>query len=325
MKNAVLVSFALLITVSLSTSCGDKSSAEKTPSAAETKKVVSQATAPTLDLVIAGPFVFFQGVSCSAQGSKCLAVWIPDVKGHTVVVGIDKGDELKQIDSGDYDFMSGIRPSNTTSIVRPVKDASIYSASTKLQNVAATPKKQPFATVLLPTPREIVSWNADPMTISSNGSLVTPNATPNLATLTVLRYDYQDGDILEVKSRSTSFWKPEPEPIGTERLMVIGFLPRNPQPNEDEHAHAREAFKATTAMLGVKWNVTFDPPPPGFQRNRPLEPSASVPQDLQDLLNLLGKTREATAKTSEAPVSTSALEAFGRINDCKAPAMLINQ
>jgi hypothetical protein len=315
MNNALVVSLAVA-TLALASSCGNKPPVDKP------KPAVSQAPTPTLDLVIGGPFVFFQGANCPPPGSKCLSVWIPNVKGHTVVVGIDKGDDLKRFDPGDYDFTVGIRPSNTTALIKPVLNASIYPASMKIQNVAATPKKKPFATILLPAPRQIVSWNADPMTISSNGSAVSANATSNLATLTVLRYDYQDGDTLQVKSGSDSFWKPEPETIGTERLMVIGFLPENPTGNEDEHTHAREAFKATAAMLGLKWKVSFDAPPVGFQRNRPLDGTFPLPQDLLDILD---KTSAAGSNTAKASVSTSTIGIFGKINDCKAPAILITQ
>jgi hypothetical protein len=321
MKNPVSAFLTLVMATFLVSSCENKPPAQKETSDVRKNDNASAAVPkPGLDLVIGGPFVFFQGVSCGTQGSTCLAVWVPDVKGHTSVIGFADQGQFKQIDSGDYDFTSGIRPSNTTTLVTPVLNASIYSTSSKVQNLSSTPKQKPFATLLLPNPREIVSWNADPMTISSDGSSVSTNPTSNLATLTVLRYDYQPGDSPEIKSGSDSFWKPQPIPLGTERVIVLGFLPQNPGPNEDEHIHALEAFDATTAMLGLKWKITFLTPPAGFQRNRPPDPNWPLPQDLS---NLIDQASAKDAKAHAAANSTMKFEMFGKINDCKAPALLV--
>jgi hypothetical protein len=321
MKNLVAFSWGLTMTAFLVTSCGNKSSAQKTsPESGTSEKTAAAVPRPTLDIIIGGPFVFVQGVTCPTQTSPCLAVWVPNVKGHTAVIGLADQAQFKQFDSGDYDFTSGIHRSDTTTLVTPVQNASIYTASMKAQNLASTPKKKPFATLLMPNPREIVSWNADPMTISSNGSPVATKPTDNIATLTILRYDYQQGDTLEIKSGSETFWKPQPLTLGTERVVIIGFIPQNPTANEDEHTHALEAFRATTAILGLKWKITFNTPAANFQRNRPLDPNWPLPQDL---LNLIDQVSTKDTKAAAAPVSTMDFRLFGKINDCKAPAILV--
>jgi hypothetical protein len=122
------------------------------------------------------------------------------------------------------------------------------------------------------------------------------------------------------RSGSDIFWKPQPIELGTEWAIVIGFLPQNPAPNEDEHIHALEAFDATTAMLGLKWKITFLTPPSGFKRNRPPDPHWPLPQDL---LTFIDQTSAQDAKAHAASSSTMKFELFGKINDCKALAILV--
>lgn len=324
MKNVANVFSALMMTTFLVTSCGNKSSAEKTPpDAGKNEKNATVVPKPTLDIIVGGPFAFVQGTSCGSQPPPCLAVWAPKVKGHTSIVGLAAEVQYKPFDSGDYDFTAGVHASSTTTFVTPVQNASVYSVSTKAQKIALGPKKKPFATLVLPVPREIVSWNADPITISSSGSPIAAKATDNLATLTVLRYDYQEGDALEVKAGAETYWKPKPVTIGSERIIVIGFVPANPKPNEDEHKHALEAFNATAAMLGSKWSITFNSPPSKFQRNRPPDPNWPLPQDLLNVIDQI--PLESKGKKLSAPATTLNFEWFGKINDCKAPAILVTQ
>jgi hypothetical protein len=322
MKRIVILLFGF-IAVSLLSSCNDTPSVTSAPpKPADSNKVSAPAAVATLDIIVGGPFVFVQSsANCGTQPPPCLVVWIPKVKGHTTINGLDANAQFKSFDTGTYDFTSGVNPSVATTIVTPVQGASIYSISAKTQNIPPQPKTKPFATLILPTPREIVSWNADPMTVSGSGSLAPTLASKNLATLVVLRYDYQEGGALEVRSAGDTFWKPVPIKKGNERILVIGFAPQNPTANEDQHTHAVEAFRATTAMLGVKWNISFDNPPPTFQRNRPFDANWPLPQDLLDVID------QVPLKTSGgkfvAPLSNSFSVSFGKINDCKALAILV--
>jgi hypothetical protein len=322
MKNLVILLPSLATMAFLFASCGNTHPAQKPSSdPGNSEKPSAVVSKPTLDFIVGGPFVFVQGASCGSQPPPCLAVWAPKVKGHTSIIGLAAQVQYKQFDTGDYDFTSGLHPSATTTLVTPVQSASIYSVSTQAQKMASSPKKKPFATLILPTPREIVSWNADPMTISANGSLTSAKATDNLATLTILRYDYQEGDALEVKTGTQTFWKPQPFNYGSERIIVVGFVPPNPSANEDEHKHALEAFSATTAMLGSKWSITFNTPPSTFQRNRPPDPNWPLPQDLLNIIDQIPV--ETKGKRIAAPINTLNFELFGKINDCKAPAILV--
>lgn len=275
----------------------------------------------TLNIIVGGPFVFVQGAPCGSQPPPCLAVWAPKVKGHTSIIGLAAQVQFQQFDTGDYDFTTGVRSSPTTTLVTPVQNASIYSASSTKQKIAATPKKKPFVTLTLPTPREIVSWNADPMTISSKGSAAPAQATDNLATLTILRYDYQESDALEVKIATQTFWKPQPLKYGSERIIVVGFVPPNPAASGDEHKHALEAFSAATAMLGSKWSITFHSPSSTFHRNRPPDSNWPLPQDLLNVIDQI----PAKQKADNIAANTLNFELFGKINDCKAPAILVTQ
>jgi len=322
MRKLVILLSGLATMAFLFASYGNTPPAQKTSADSGNSRKPSVAISkPTLDIIVGGPFVFVQGASCGSQPPPCLAVWAPKVKGHTSIIGLAAQVQYKQFDTGVYDFTSGLHPSATTILVAPVQNASIYSASTTAQKIASSPKKKPFATLILPTPREIVSWNADPMTISSNGSPTSAKATDNLATLTILRYDYQEADALEVKAGTQTFWKPEPFKYGSERIIVVGFVPPNPTTNEDEHKHALEAFSATTAMLGSKWSITFNTPSSTFQRNRPPDPNWPLPQDLLNVIDQI--PIETKGGNIAAPVNTLNFELFGKINDCKAPAILV--
>src|SRR6266436_2851267 len=206
MKKLVIALSALIAIAFLTASCETTLREQKAsldpPKTGKTNAAVSKTT---LDVIIGGPFVFVQGANCGSQPPPCLAVWAPRVKGHTLIIGLAAQAQYKQFDAGDYDFTSGIHASGTTTIVTPVQNASIYSVSTKAQSIGASPKKKPFATLILPVPREFVSWNAYPMTISSTGSSTAARTTDNLATLTILRYDYQQGDSPEVKTGVETF------------------------------------------------------------------------------------------------------------------------
>jgi hypothetical protein len=324
MRKLLILMSSLAMIGFLFASCGSTPPAQTaTRAPSKSQQPFAAVSKPTLDIIVGGPFVFVQGASCGSQPSPCLAVWAPKVKGHTSIIGLAAQVQYKPFDAGDYDFTTGVHPSAMTTLVTPVQNASIYSVSSKAQKIASNPKKKPFATLILPVPREIVSWNADPMTISSSGSPISAKTTDNLATLTILRYDYQEGDAPEVKAGGATFWKPQPLPIGSERIIVIGFVPANPTANEDEHKHAQEAFSATAAMLGSKWSIAFNDSPPTFQRNRPPDTNWPLPQDLLNLIDQIPV--ETKGENLAAPVATLNFEWYGKINDCKAPAILVTQ
>ena len=120
--------------------------------------------------------------------------------------------------------------------------------------------------------------------------------------------------------RAGAFWKPVPEKSGSERVLLIGIIPQDPAASEDPHVHASEAFNALVTMVGLAWFVQFvDPPPAGFQRNRPPNTESPLPADLQNILDpASSETLGAKAFNPETQVSI-----LGRINDCKAPALLV--
>jgi hypothetical protein len=169
-------------------------------------------------------------------------------------------------------------------------------------------------------PREIVPWNAEPMQVSSTAPVPPATTQQILATLVILRYDFQDSDQLQMNDASGAFWKAVPEKAGNERVLLIGIIPQDPTASEDPHIHAGEAFNALVKMVGLTWFVQFvDPPPAGFQRNRPPNPASPLPADLQNILDpALTKSRGTKAFDSTTQVSI-----FSRINDCKAPVLFV--
>jgi hypothetical protein len=218
-----------------------------------------------------------------------------------------------------YDFTQGLRPSGNTIMDAPVLSAAILSVSASGGHLPQIPIN-PFAKIELPTPREIVPWNADPIQISSTTPVPPATAQQTLATLTILRYDFQDSDNLQMNDASGPFWKPLPLTSGNERILLIGIIPQDPAAGEDEHVHATEAFDAMVKMVGLTWFVNFvDPPPAGFQRNRPSNPASPLPPDLQNIVDPLMRP----AKVNTALGSGTQVTILGRINDCKAPALLI--
>jgi hypothetical protein len=322
MKNSWFAASAFLAVTIISTSCGRNPSGGGNSSDSDKRATPAVSVPTTLDIVVGGPFVFVEKVSCKSPGGYCLAIWAPKIKAHTTIVGIAAQAQYQQFDSGDYDFTTGLHGSMNTAVVSPVQGASIYQVPTRLQNATSSPAVKAFATLILPMPHQIVAWNADPMKISANGSAApTTNVADNLATLTVLRYDYQDGDAPEVSNADGTFWKPVPVKSGSERIIIIGFVPPNVTGTQNAHKHAVEAFNAAAAMLGVKWNISISDPPTEFKRNRPLDPNGSLPQDL---LNVIDQIPIETAGTKPRfGVAPTNGDLYGKINDCKAPAILV--
>jgi hypothetical protein len=305
-----LLSVALVVTSVFSTSCTNRTS-PSSPSASETAHTEAAKPAPgppTLDLIIGGPFIFVQ----DANG---LTLWIPNVKGHSKPLGFDEGAEPRSFEKGDYDFTKGLRSAAATKILVPVQDGGMLSFSRSKYGLSTTARKTPYLTVKLPTPREILPLNADPITVSDPTTGAAAASSSRLSTLTILRYDFQAGDALEMDGPGQP-WKPRPIDHGSEHIVVLAIIPPPPQNGQDEHKHARDAFAELAKLVGIKRKIDF--PSVTYTRNQPLVPDV-VPDDLLDFLGIkpLGLAKAVTGQ------STMSVEIFGKINDCKAPAALL--
>jgi hypothetical protein len=269
----------------------------------------------TLDLIIGGPFAF-------VQESDSLIIWIPNVKKHSKPFGLgltdikNLGDRPREFDQADYDFTKGIRASAATTVLVPVQDAGILVWSRKKYGLSDTPKKTPYLTIKLPIPREIVPWNADPITVSDAATGSKLATTTRLSTMTILRYDFQPGDAPEMVAKGKPTWAPKPFSNGSENVLLLAVLPPNPGPFEDEHKHARAAFSELTKLVSVRQTIGF--PSVANTRNSPLVPGV-LPDDL---LEILVADVSAPAGALKAQVG-GLIEIFGKINDCKSSNVLV--
>ena len=146
----------------------------------------------------------------------------------------------------------------------------MLSFSQKKSSLSAAPKKKPYMTIKLPIPRQIVPWDADPITVSDSSTESSAATTPRLSTLTILRYDFQDGDAPEMTALGQPTWKPKPIPYGTERVLVIAVTTPKAQTGEEEHKPARDAFDELAKVLGLNLKIDFPSVP--YTRNQPLNP-----------------------------------------------------
>jgi hypothetical protein len=291
-------------------SCTSRTSSSS-PSASEPTHTEAAKPAPgppTLDLIIGGPFIF-------VQNANDLTLWIPDVKGHSKPLGFDEGAEPRSFEKGDYDFTKGLRAAAATKILVPVRGGGMLSFSRSKYGLSTRARKSPYLTVKLPTPREILPLNADPITVSDPTTGATAASTARLSTLTILRYDFQAGDVPEMDGQGQP-WKARPIDHGTEHILVLAIIPPQPQNGQDEHKHARDAFAELAKLLGIKRKIDF--PNVTYTRNQPLIRDV-VPDDLLDFLGItpLDPVKSVTGQ------STMSYEIVGKINDCKAPAALI--
>jgi hypothetical protein len=305
--------------LALCVGCNHSDSSPKSGSATSQMKPAQAAAPITLDLIVGGPFAF-------AQRNDSLIIWIPNVKDHPKPFGVGLtdiphlGDRPREFEQGDYDFTKGIRPSAASNVLVPVQAASILSWSVKKYNLSATPKKKPYLTIKLPIPREIIPWNADPMTVSDTATGSNAATTPRLSTMAILRYEFQDGDAPEMTATGQPTWKATPIPNGTERILFLAVNPPDPKPGEDEHVHARAAFSELAKMVGVKQTIDF--PSVTYTRNQPLVPGVLS----NDLSEILGAGADATAPAGTLKAQFGILvEIFGKINDCKASNVLVTQ
>jgi hypothetical protein len=314
MKHARSGIFFYAVLIVLCIGCKQTVPGPPAQTAGELSKVDSPqlAGASTLDVVVVGPFAFVE----KADG---LEIWIPEVEGHSQPFAVGIGDsEVRSFERAHYDFTGGIGGSQLAKLVFPVQSADIYQLSRRATKVAEVPKKKPYMTVKLPIPREIVPWNADPMQVAKKG--VNPNTVNRqlLATAVILRFDYKEGDLLQMTATSQPTWKPRTKKLGAERMILLGSNPPFPLSNEEEHKHAQIAFKQLTALLGVKLNLAF--PAMQYKRNQPLIPGV-LPDEL---LEVLGAAAGQTGHfTRSLPSMDAVRNTFGKTNDCKALVLLV--
>jgi hypothetical protein len=196
----------------------------------------------TLDLVFTGPFAFRQ----QADG---ILVLLPDIEDHNPPTAITSGDlaHVKTLQRGNYDFTKGVQPTaGNPKPVIPVQTTAVFSVSASLEHLPATPQETPYLAMKLPTPREIVPWNADPLQISTQSPVPPTTPSQRLATLVILRYDTLASDTPELDGPNGFVWKPLAVPLGTERIVTISVEPTD---EDDLHTHARKAFKHLKVML----------------------------------------------------------------------------
>jgi hypothetical protein len=103
--------------------------------------------------------------------------------------------------------------------------------------------------------------------------------------MAILRYEYQEGDAIEMAATGQPVWSPIPISYGTERIVLLAINPPKPKPREEEHVHARAAFTELSKMVGVKQTIDF--PPNVYTRNQPLVPGV-LPDDLLEILDANG-------------------------------------
>jgi hypothetical protein len=308
MRNLSFVT--LLVTATVCVSCTNRPSpsSASTPSEATRTEAKLSPAAPTLDLIVGGPFIF-------VQDANNLTLWIPDVKGHSKPLGLGEGAEPRSFEKGQYEFTKGLRSAAATKLLVPVPDSGMLSFSRSKNGLSTRARKSPYLTVKLPIPREILPLNADPISVSDPTTGAAAASSSRLSTLTILRYDFQTGDAPEMDGQGQP-WKPRPIEHGTEQILLLAIIPPQPEKGQDEHQHARDAFAEMTKLLGIKRKIDF--PDVTYTRNQPFV--RGIVSD--DLLDFLGIVHLAPAK-SQASLSTIPVRVFGKINDCKAPAALI--
>jgi hypothetical protein len=264
----------------------------------------------TLNLILGGPFVFVRQSNC-LNGADCLEVWIPDVPSHSkpVLFGFQgQFYELERLQAG-Y-TLTGMVPAANYIPLAPVTGSSSWIIPGKTLHASSTPTVAPYLILRFPIPKEIVPWNADPLDPKITSPVPYAPGKQSSATMTILRYDYDDSQLLELTSPATAGSTGidlhfEALTVGNERALVIQVIPQKPLPGQDEHIHSREAYKAALATLGMQGDIDFPPLPAGYKRNYPIN-SGVLPDDLVHFIN------------SDVIISR------GRINDCKAMAIFVD-
>jgi hypothetical protein len=250
---------------------------------------------PSVDILLNGPFAIVE------QPDGSLVVLLPDIEGHNPPIAVAHGDftNITTLQRGKYAFSGLVNISGKTTPKLPVACAAIFSVSATAEQLPSKLGETPYLQITLPKPRETSPWNADDLEIASQNPV--PKNTPvrRLGTTTILRYDVDNTKSVEMDGPNGFAWNPKIQPFGAERIIAISVEPVS---EDDQHTHALDAFKHLTHMLGLSRFVDF--PTQTDTRNQPLTPN-ELPQELTDVL----------------PGLKSVLK--GRINDCKAPAVLV--
>ena len=263
-----------------------------------------------LDIILGGPFVFMRQSNC-LNGKDCLKIWIPAVPSHSNPILFGLQGQLYQFESPKTDYtLIGMTPAQNWTPLHPVVGSDVWTINGKTFHASAIPKKDLYLSLSLPIPKEIAPWNADPMTPKITSPVPNTPEQHSLATMTILRYDYDDSQILQLTAPASkksdgvdiSF---KPLAVGNERVVLIEVIPKQPRYGEDDHIHSHEAAQEAFATLGLKGDVDFPPLPTGYTRNVPLTQGV-LPDDLVNFINSLVIINK------------------GRINDCKAMAIFVD-
>ena len=267
----------------------------------------------TLDLILGGPFVFVRESNCLNKTEDCIAVWIPDVASHSKPILFGFEGQFYELERMPADYtLTGMTPSAVSgyNFLYPVTGASSWVIPGKTLHIPPAPKKKPYLILKLPIPKEIVPWNADPLEPSITSPALYAPGKQSFATMTILRYAYDDSNPLVLSSPPAHGSKGlelnlEAPSVGSEHVLLIQVIPQKPDPAGDEHQHSKEAYKELTATLGLKGSLSFPALPVGYKRNIPLNPGV-LPADLLRFIN------------------TNVTMNKGRINDCKAMAVFVD-
>lgn len=284
------------------TSSDTKAPETKTP---ETKGV------HTLNLILGGPFVVVRESNC-LNGSDCLKVWMPKVPAHSKPILFGFQGQFYELESMKTDYtLTGMTPAQDWTPLLPVAKTESWIIPGKTLHASPTPKKAPYLILVLPIPKQIVPWNADPMSPNITAPVAYAPGEYSRATMNILRYDYDDFQVLQLNAPAAAGAHAvdlhfAPLGVGNERVVMITVIPQKPLPGEDEHKHSHEAAKEAFATLGLTGDVDFPIVGPGYKRNWPLIQPPVLPDDLLNFIN------------------TDVTITKGRINDCKAMAIFVD-
>jgi len=300
--------------LALTIGCKNDTPAVKTTATSQPSQSEATTAIQSLDIFFGGPFVF-------VQEADSVTVWIPSVKGHSDPFGVSSDFDTRPFGKGSYDFTTGVRPATMPSkVINPVKLGSVLSLSKSLDNLSGRPAKQPYMTIKLPIPREIVTWNADPITVSGAPSGSTSASTPRLSTLLILRFEFKQGDSPVLTLNGKQAWKPKPLKLGSENVLLVSVTPKHANTDEEQHQHARKAFLEVSKMIGISRSIDFPTDP--YTRNEPLD-GDPLPTGLNDIL--VGDSSIFSMAAKDSHIRPTDRDMLNHINDCKAPAVLLTK
>jgi hypothetical protein len=234
-----------------------------------------------LDIALYGPFAV---VDC-AEGGRTIRLVAPNVPLHEPVK-VGKA-ELKR--GGKYSLLH-VPAAKTTELINPVKDAEalIFPVEDVCPGVAKKPC--PYVCIDLPRPTQIVPWDADPIRVLKPGENPATIPWTRLARVLVLRYEVSSFQGIQL-SRADETWNLEPEPRGTEGILLADLEPfpqdgDQRQRQERERQASRDTFQVLIGWLGLRGHIEFpdDKVTERFHRNQPLT-QGLLPKELIDWLD----------------------------------------